>query len=617
MHEELTLATDTLVHRIATWARTRPDDPATHVQRGGQWATKSWSEYYQTITEVGRGLMTLGHNPGDAVALVGENRPEWVESQFGITAIGGIPAPLYPTSTVEQMGYIINDCGAKLAICDGREMLDKYLAAERDGHFPKLTNIITFDPLECDDPRVQSFEELRALGRVHAMADYDARLGALSADDICLLIYTSGTTGRPKGVMQDHAGQLQCIQGVLAMFPIFRSEVPYRVVSYLPLCHQTEQVVTNVGGILTGGQVWFCPEISQVRDYLAMARPTLFMAVPRVWEKFEAAMRARLGQATGVAAKLAEWARRTELAGFDRDVIDGRFHGGLRRAVARKLVIDKVKRGLGLDALAAGFTGAAPIGVDTMRFFASLGITIHEAYGMSETSGVATVNPLGRPRLGTVGKALDGVTVKLAEDGEILLKGRIMTRGYWNMPKETAALYAEGGFMRTGDLGELDTEGNLRITGRKKELLITAGGKNVAPVELEHLLRAIDGVGQAVVVGDGQPFLCALLSLDPENLAGLRTAAGQPSATLAELASDPAVRTHLMEQVDMGCNQRVARYQTIKKISVLSDEMSVEGGELTPTMKLRRKEIHEKFADLIASFYADKNAGTNDRRAAG
>ena len=325
----------------------------------------------------------------------------------------------------------------------------------------------------------------------------------------------------------------------------------------------------------------------------------MFFAVPRVWEKFEAALTANLLSATGIKAKLAGWARNVELASFTRSVETGKEVDTFQRRLANKLVISKIKSAIGLDQLLGAGSGAAPAARSTLEFFASIGVPIHEGFGMTETTGMATANPLGRPRFGTVGQPLPGVEVRIAEDGEILLRGANMVSGYLYMPDKSKELWTEDGWLRTGDLGAVDEDGFLTITGRKKDLLITAGGKNVAPAEMENHLQGIPGVGQAVVVGDRQPYLCAILALEEEALPELCQAAGVPVAPLAELATDERVRAFLADSIESDCNAKVARYQTIKKFEVLGHMLSVEGGELTPTMKIKRNIIKDKYKELI------------------
>jgi long-subunit acyl-CoA synthetase (AMP-forming) len=597
----------TLVHQLAGWAKELPDTPAIHGKGpDGRMRTMTWSQYWTAVREVAKGLITLGHEPGECVAIVGANRMEWVIAQFGIMAAKGVPAPGYPTNTVEQVAHILRNSEARIAIADTKELVATYQAAAAlDPDAIRVDHLVSMLPGEHDD--ALSLDDLRAKGREQDDAELDARLASLGDDDTCLLIYTSGTTGVAKGVMLDNGGMLAMQASIIAHAPVFqdRDAHPYIVVSYLPLCHVAEQVMTNVISLKAGGQVTFCPDIKQIKDYLTEVRPTVFVAVPRVWEKFQAALQARLGAATGLKAKLAGWARGVELAAVRQELETRRPVTGLGRTIANKLVLSKVTTALGLDRLLLAATAAAPISLGTLEFFASLGLVVHEYYGMSETTGLISGNALGQAKLGTVGTVLAGVECTIAADGEIIARGRNMTRGYLRMPDKTAELIDDEGWLHTGDLGSLDGDGTLRITGRKKDILITAGGKNVAPAEMEAYINQIPGVGQAIVVGDRMPYLSALVVLDPENLAALAEAAGVTATSLEALAADPKVHAHLMARVDADCNAKVARYQTIKRITVLPHEFSVDGGELTPTMKVKRNVVVDKYASEIEGLYAE------------
>jgi len=593
-----------LVHQLAHHAAHRPDEPAIHGKdAAGAWVTFTWSQYWQAAREFAKGLIALGHQPGDCVAIVGANRPEWVIAQFGIMAAKGIPAPSYATNTPEQVTHILRNSESKIAIADSRRLGDNWREAAASDDALDLQHVICM--LDDVDPAATStLSAVRALGRDQSDEELDGRLASITHDDTCLLIYTSGTTGVSKGVMLDHGGILAMQKGAFDHLTLFkdRENHPYWIVSYLPLCHVAEQALTNFLAMAAAGQVWFCPDLSEIRNYLVEARPTVFAGVPRVWEKFQAVLESRLGEATGPRRMLADWAMRSELAAQQKE-IKGQAAGGLLRGVGDKLVLSKIKAALGLDRLEYAATAAAPISVGTLKFFASIGIVVHEWFGMSETTGLATGNPVGKVRFGTVGSALSNVQVKIADDGEILLKGRAMTRGYLRMPEKTAELLDEDGWLHTGDLGDLE-DGYLKITGRKKDILITAGGKNVAPAEMEAHMSQIVGVGQAVVVGDRKPYLSALVVLDPENLGPLAQAVGIADSSFGELSSNPKVKDHLMQQVEEHCNQKVARYQTIKRITVMPSEFSVEGGELTPTMKVRRAAVTKKYAADIDALYA-------------
>jgi len=595
----------TLVHQLIHWAETTPNKPAIHGRKDGDgWQTWSWAEYWAEACLLARGLQSLGHEVGDCVAIVGNNRPEWSLCQFAIMANRGIPAPIYTTLTDVQVAYIVRHSQARIAICDTQEQLDKYLAGVASGETPLIEHIVTMDDLGSDDPRVITYDALKARGAEHDEATLETRLAELTADETCLLIYTSGTTGTPKAVQLEHGGILSVAGGCMDRFSEFRQPGKYRTVSYLPLCHVAEQLFTTFFHLDCGGEVYYCPDLKKLKDYLVEVRPTFFVGVPRVWEKFQAALEAKLSAATGLKAWLTSWALATELAAFKKEVATGHPQQSFSRKWANKLVISKVKTALGLENVIVAGTGAAPIGVDTLEFFASLGIVVYEGYGMSETTGLATLGDYGNPRFGTVGTALAGVTIKIAEDDEILLKGRNMTRGYLRQDDKTAELLDEEGWLHTGDLGSLDGEGFLRITGRKKDLLITAGGKNVAPAEMEGYMKSIPGIGQAVVVGDRMPYLSALIVLDVEMLEEVAKRSGASLADLVQMSKDPKVHDWVMAEVETRCNDRVASYQTIKKICILPVEFTVEGGEVTPTMKIKRNVVSDRYGAEISAFYA-------------
>ena len=592
----------TMLARIESCAQKKGASPAIHDRNGdGGWSTTNWAEYWTEVRRVGKGLMALGLRPEECVAIVGANRRDWVVCQHGINAAQGIPAPLYTTLLPEQMAYIVGNAQSKIVICDDQTQLSKFVSISQ-GESP-IEHIVTMDDLGSSDPRVITLSALKAKGDEVPDAELDARLDAVQMDDVALLIYTSGTTGLPKGAMLTHRGIDLIANAVLKVFPVLR-ETEARSVSYLPLCHAAEQGVTNFAGLATEGQVFFCSDLTRIKDYLEQVHPTIFLAVPRVWEKFEAALRGKLAEATGIKAKLATWARNTELEAFRQEIATGKPVTSFSRNLANKLVVSKIKEALGLDQLQVALSGAAPISVSTLEFFASIGVPIHEGYGMTETTAFASVQPYGRLRFGTIGKPLPGVEVKIADDGEIMLKGINMVKGYHRLPEKTAELYNEEGWMHTGDLGALDEAGYIAITGRKKDLIITAGGKNVAPAEMEGYLQSIPGVGQAVVVGDRQPYLSALIVLDPEALPELEVASQiSDLKDVATAARNPEVTAYIEQEMQHVCNEKVARYQTIKKIQVLPTTFSVDGGELTPTLKVKRNIVNEKYAAEIAAFY--------------
>ncbi len=593
----------TLVHKLREWAETTPDAPAVYGRGPGGWSAKTWKQYDAITRTVARGLVALGHKPGEAVAIVGRNRPEWLYSQFGIMAAAGVPAPIYTTNLADQTAYVVRHAGAKIAIIENQEQYDK-LAAERKG-LPEVAKVVLWDDVPGRDPAwTMLWSELLALGEKGDAAEVERRLAAVDPDALAFLCYTSGTTGDPKGVMLSNKNLLFMGKVGVERFQLSLE----RAISYLPLCHMAEQCMTNLVQLFSGGEVFMCEELQKLKDFLPEVRPTIFLGVPRVWEKFEAALRARLGEATGLKAKLAKWALGTELRSFRLDVEAGARQGGFSRGLATKLVISKIKTKLGLDRVKYAFTGAAPIGVGTQEFFASLALPVLEGYGMSETSALLTSTIPSKPRFGTVGRPFPGVEIKLAEDGEVLARGPNLTAGYFKDEAQTKELW-EGGWLHTGDIGTFDEEGNLRIVDRKKELFKTSGGKYVAPQAIESKLKSIRGVSQAVAVGDGRKYIAALLTLDPENAPKVAQELGIAAASdLAALASAPGMRSYLEKQVEEQANSKLARYEQIKRFAVLPADFSVAGGELTPTMKLKRKIVNQKYAKEIAALFADEAA---------
>jgi len=595
--------TCTLPGQIARLALERPERKALlEMGPDGGWVSTSWCEYWQAVRDLAKGLILLGVQSGDSVALIGNNRRDWVISQMGISAATGVPAPIYATNTVEQVAYIVNHCRARVAICDNQEQLQKYLTALERG-LVELDHIIMMDELESEHTIVTSLAEVIVRGGLEPDDELDQRMATVEPNDLALLVYTSGTTGMPKGTMCTHRGIDEIARAFCDAFPEFLETDPTRYISYLPLCHVAEQAFTNFAGLHAASETYFCPDLTKIKDYLLAARPHSFFGVPRVWEKMEIALGAKLSAATGLKAKLLMWAQRVELESALQSMETGKKVDTFQRRLANTLVISKIKSALGLDELIAAGSGAAPAALSTLEFFASVGILIHEGFGMSETTGMATAQPLGMPRFGTVGQALPGVEIRIADDDEVLFRGPNMVSGYLYMPEESAALNAGDDWMHTGDLGTLDEDGFLCITGRKKDLLITAGGKNIAPAEMENHLQGIPGVGQAIVVGDRQPYLCAILALEEDALPDLCKAAGVAVAPLAEIANNEKIRAFLAERVESDCNNKVARYQTIKKFEVLPHMLSVEAGELTPTLKVKRNVINDNYQAIIDRMY--------------
>jgi long-chain acyl-CoA synthetase len=597
------MARDTVVDRLKRHAQARGGEPALYSQDkpGAPWRALTWSQYWEQASKFGAALLALGYEPGEAVAIMGNNCPRWVLADVGALVARAVPAGVYQTSTPEQVAYIVTHCEARVFVVEDEAMWQR-LAPVYD-QLASVERVVLMRGA-TQDKRVVSFEDFLASG-ASGLSSVAASVDAIADTDLATIIYTSGTTGHPKGAMLSHANMSWTASTAAELVGGLGPQDC--IVSYLPLSHIAEQMFT-IHGPLTGGcPVWFCEDMKRLKEVLVAARPTVFLGVPRVWEKFKAALEGKLAEARGVKAKIVSWARGVGLRAGEHRHESGAPTGllGVQEALARRLFFSKLRAQLGLDRLRVAVVGAAPIGRDVMEFFLSCGIPIQEVYGQSEGCGPTTFNrpQPGWTRLGTVGRPIPGVTVKLAQDGEILFKGPNVFMGYYKNPEATAETLIDG-WLHTGDVGEFDDAGFLRITDRKKELIITAGGKNVSPQNVEKLLRAIPGIGNAAAIGDKRRFVSAILTLDPERAPQLAREQGWPEQ-LAALAVHPPFLKWLGAQID-ALNGKLARYEQIRKWHLLAEDFSVDGGELTPTQKLKRRVIEQKYADIIEGFYKDE-----------
>lgn len=593
---------DTIVDRMLHNAAARGSKPAIWHRNEGTWHALTWQGYTQRARAFAGALLARGYQPGWGVAILANNRVEWFIADVGALFARAVPTGVYPTLTGDQAAYVIDHCEARVVVVEDKEQWAK-VDAER-GRLPHLQTIVVMTGAgTIDDPTAIGFAEFLASGSGHTAA-VDARIAEIDPTDLATLIYTSGTTGHPKGVMLSHDNLAFTARNAVEMLGGVSEEDC--LVSYLPLSHIAEQMLSLHLSITAGYPIWVAERLELLKETLLAARPTFFLGVPRVWEKFKAALESQLGAATGAKGAIVRWSRGVGAKAAPTLLEKGPPTGllGLQYAAADKLFFSKLKARLGMDRLKLPVSGAAPIGKDVLDFFASIGLLIHEVYGQSEDSGPTTFNqPFpGKRRLGTVGLPLPGTEVRLAEDGEILVRGRHVFMGYLKNPEATAEALVDG-WLHSGDVGERDREGFLRITDRKKDLLITAGGKNVAPQNLEKLLKAIPGIGQAVVLGDKRKYLAALLTLDAEAAPALAAERGWPTDP-ATLARHPAFVAHVEAGLNTA-NGGLARYEQIKKWALLPVDFSVEGGELTPTQKVRRKVVNEKYAARIAELYPE------------
>ncbi len=599
------MARDTVVDRFLAQGRNNGARPALWYKDGSTWRHYTWAEYVEKARQFAGALLALGFEAGNGVAIMSYNNPEWVIADVGTMIARGVPAGIYQTCTDEQALYIANHCEAKVVVLEDHSIWENVGGAEWVAALEACEKVVMIrDAERIDHDKVVSFEEFIATGAAN-QADVDARIAEIEPEDLGTLIYTSGTTGPPKGVMLSHANLAFTAKTAIDL--VGGATVDDCMVSYLPLSHIAEQMFSVHFPLTAGVPIWFAEELPKLKDCLIVARPTLFLAVPRVWEKFRNALEDKLADATGVKGKIVEFSRATLSEAAEVIIKDGEeaMSGSLklRYALANKLFATKLKSALGLDRLKVAVTGAAPISLDVLNFFASVGVIIHEVYGQSEDNGPTTFNyPFpGKRKLGSAGMPFPGVEVKIADDGEILVRGPNVFMGYYKNEEATAETLVDG-WLHSGDIGRFDEDGFLYITDRKKDLIITAGGKNVAPQNIEKLIRQIEGVGNAVVIGDQRKFLSALVTVDPDQGPALAKKRGWPTDPEL-LAKSADFRAYMEESVEKEVNADLARYESIKKFTILPTDFTVEGGELTPTQKVKRKVVNEKYGDEIEAFY--------------
>jgi long-subunit acyl-CoA synthetase (AMP-forming) len=568
--------------------------PALRVKRNGSWKTTTWDEYRHQVRQVARALISLGTQPGRGTCIIGYNCPEWFFANIGSIYAGAVPAGIYTTSSAEQCEYIANHCEAAVVFCENQEQLAKFLAIRS-----KLTNLkaLVLMQGESNAPGVYTWTKFLELGLNTPEGELDKRMAAQQPDAMATLIYTSGTTGTPKGVMLTHDNLTWTSQAAIGLIG---GNAQDEVISYLPLSHIAEQVASLHGPMAFGACVWFAESMEALGDTLREVRPHYFLAVPRVWEKIQEKIMAAGAKNPPLKKKIAAWARKQGLAGgyAEQQHQPKPFTYG----IANALVFKKVRKQLGLDRARIAVTSAAPISRDTLEFFLSLGVPICEVYGMSECTGPATASLPDNYHTGKAGYCIPGAELKIADDGEVCMRGRHVFKGYFKDPQATADTMDKDGWLHSGDIGTIDANGFLQITDRKKDLIITAGGENIAPALVEGYLKGIPVVSQAVVIGDRQRYLSVLLTLNADRIKTDAAAIGSSASDVETAAKDEKFLSFLQRQID-AVNARLARVQAVKKFKVIPKDFSVEGGELTPTMKVKRKVVTEKYKNEIDQLY--------------
>jgi long-chain acyl-CoA synthetase len=582
---------------LLTHARERPDAVAMRVKRRGRWDEITWARYAELVAGVARGLRELDVRPGDRVAIHSENRPEWVIADLAVQGIGAVSVGVYPTSPASEVEYVLAHSGAVVLVCEDEEQLDKALAV-RD-RLPALRRIVLIDPrnVRARDEPVMAWD---ALGREPAVDDYARGVETLDPGDTAIVVYTSGTTGRPKGAMLTHANLTWAAGSLRAAFGTTADE---ELLSYLPLCHVAERLSSVINSLGTGYVVNFGEGGESFAHDLRDVQPTLFAAVPRVWEKMLATVEIKMADASPLKRAAYRMAIRR-----GRRLAPRRMRGRLGpadRVVAALCwlaVFRSLRAKLGLARVRRGICGAAPVAPQVLEFFWALGVPVYEIYGQTENAAVCTLMPADDVRIGTVGRPLDGVELRVADDGEILTRSPAVFAGYFDDPEATAAAVDADGWLHTGDVGEIDEHGHLTITDRKKDIIITAGGKNVAPSEIENRLKVSPYVREAMVVGDRRRYLVALIGIEADTVADWAARRGLAFTTYGDLSRKPEVR-ELIETWVEEVNGDLARPDAIKRFALLEKELEHEDGELTPTLKIRRSAIEARFEREIEALY--------------
>jgi long-chain acyl-CoA synthetase len=599
---------DTIARSFLLAVETRGDRPAIREKKFGIWQPTSWRQWLHLSQEIAYGLHAVGFRPGDVASIIANAVPEWVFADMGILCAGGVSSGIYPTDSPVQVEYLINDSSTRVIFAEDEEQLDKILSCR--ARCPTLQKIVVFDMEGLNgfiDPMVMSLAEFMALGSNHMQgreALWDEMVGSRGADDLAILVYTSGTTGPPKGAMHSNRGVTHQMRHANDLFPSTDSEE--RLV-FLPLCHVAERIGGYYISLALGSVMNFAESPETVPDNLREVQPTAFLAVPRVWEKFYSGVTIALKDAT----PFQNWMYRQALALGYRQT-EYKLQGDapplslrLANQAAYWLVFRNIRRMLGLDRCRLAFTGAAPIAPELIRWYLALGVDMREVYGQTENCGVATVMPPERVKLGSVGKAAPWGEVKISPEGEILIKGDYLFMGYLNQPEKTAETIDAKGWLHTGDVGSIDNEGFVKITDRMKDIIITSGGKNITPSEIENQLKFSPYISDTVVIGDKRPFLTCLVMIDQENVEKYAQDHDIPFTNYASLCRAPEIQDLIQREIE-AVNVNFARVETIKKFFLIERQLTPEDEELTPTMKLKRSFVNKRYAVEINAMYGER-----------
>ncbi len=603
----------TTASRVRDWAAMHPETVAMREKDFGVWKEITWADYWENATAAAHGFLALGMGPGDRLAIHSENRQEWLFSDIGCTAIRGITVGVYPTNPAAEVGYMYADSGAKILVAEDQEQVDKVFEVIDD--LPNLAHIIYIEPRGIAnryvDDRLMSWEDFISLGREHRDANpglVERHMSEVEPDDVMTLIYTSGTTGPPKGVMLNQANVEFCISTLVKDGGFYDPPASPEdiALSYLPLCHIAERAATIYLNAEAGVQIHFAESIETVPQNLREVQPTVFFAVPRIWERMLASVEIRMAAASRFkrwswkqSLKIANWvgARRIAAGGNDTTATK------LVYAIGYVLMFRALRDRLGMRMVRTAGTGAAPIAPEVLEWFWGIGVPIYEIYGMSENAAVATSNKPGRMKIGTVGEPHDGIELKIDEEtGEIMTRHPANFAGYWNQPQATAETLDADGWLHTGDVGRWVDGTHVKIVDRIKDIIITSGGKNVSPSEIENSLKASEFIKEAVVVGDGRKYLTALIGIELDTVGNWAQRNKLTYTTYRDLSEKEEVVMLIADLVEK-TNNKFARVEGIKKFRMLPKELDHEDGEMTATQKVKRSALFDIFSELVEGMY--------------
>jgi long-chain acyl-CoA synthetase len=599
------VTTLTLPQQLRHWAQARAGEVALQQKDYGIWEPVTWAQYEQQARWFGLGLVKLGLPEKGHCAIICENRREWVFTQLGCGLVGAVAVGVYPTSPAPEIEYLLSSADASVVVCEDQEQLDKVLEV-RD-RLPALTHLVVIDPRGLRHYQVENlltFEEVVALGTAFEHERpmvVERRLEQQTMDDVALMIFTSGSTGRPKAAMISYGNLAAMAAGTDA---IYRCTPADSTLSYLPLCHIAEQIYTVCLPLRSGAVVSFAESLRTVQSDLREIAPTLFLAVPRIWEKLHSSIEIKIREAGGLRQRLYRRALATISPWTDRPREHWTWRQRLVHGFWHLLVLRALNNYIGLRRCRIAVSGAAPIAAEMLHFFRALGVSIREGYGMTETAGLVTLQRRPDSPLGTVGEPLPGIEVRIAEDGELLVRGPSVFKGYYRNEQATREAIDADGWLHTGDVAAA-AGSEIRIVDRKKDIMITAGGKNITPSEIENALKFSPYIKEAIIVADRRPFVSALLQIDFDTVSTWAEEQQLSYTGFRSLAEHERVRELLQTEVNR-VNAKMPQVQHVRQFSILTKELDHDDGEVTATMKVKRRSIYEKYADTIEALYGNR-----------